>query len=153
MDHATAVCVGDGFEDALDGRQQLRRGLSLLDPVVPRRPFDVLEDECRGIEVQHVVDRRDARVIQGRERPGFVQHALAGLPALQRDVAQPLDRDAPVEHEVVGQVDGAHATTTELADEPVAPDEHLLRAALAANVGDGHLSCHGLGHYRSGGRA
>ena len=159
--------VGDSAEDAPDlGLRQpplaleaLGEGLSL------HVAHHVVEN---SLVLAERVQRDDVGVAEPRRRPRLPSESLAmgaGLGPLGR---RP-DRDEPVEPGLLGEVDGAHAASSDLAHDPVVGPERRLQqlpqpvrrgslgpdalAAVGAEPGplDQRAAARGTGHVESSG--
>ena len=90
-------------------------------------PFDVLHDqEIAPLVLIEVVDRGDVGVIEARERLRLAPEARARRFVGDAAVGQDLDGDTPIQPQVAGKVDDAHAPGAEAA-------HHLEVAELLAD--------------------
>jgi hypothetical protein len=93
-------------------------------------------DVVRPLRLAPVVDRDDVRV---RERGGALRLAAEPLDELvvaRVALVEDLDRHAPAEHLVLGEVDVRHAAAPDPLEDPVAPVEERVDQ----RVGDGHAA-------------
>ncbi len=80
------------------------------DPLRERVALDEFQYERRNaVAVLDAVDRRDVRMIQGREQARFTVEAGAALGIATEGLRQDLDRDLAAKPDVTGAVDLAHA--------------------------------------------
>ena len=153
MDDADRVGGGEGVGDLRaevgDGaRAELAVGVEVLGEA---DAADQLDHEV-GAAVGELagVDRAgDVRVIDAGGGDGLALEAGAGLGVARELGADDLDRDLLAQLEVLGDVDGAHATFTEQLDDAVAAVDDLADAAESGErtvagrvrVGDTEVFC------------
>ncbi len=99
--------LGDFFREPQHLRDRQR---AAAQAPLERVAAHVFHDDARTpAELGHFEDLADERVIQRGGRTGFAEQPIERLAlAVRRD--QELDGDAPVEQQVVGETDFAHAT-------------------------------------------
>ena len=141
VDDPVAVREAERREDLprVVDRDPERRRAARDEQLLERAPLEVLHRDVVGaLGLAAVVDRDDVRV---REPGGVLRLAaealdellVAGVP-----VVEDLDRDAPAELLVFGEIDVRHAARAELPDDQVAPVEEPVDEGIAR------------GHRRSG---
>jgi hypothetical protein len=121
-----AMCVGDGCTDL---QRQAQAGAHIervrIAIARDRAAFDILEREVRRTVVRDaaVMQLGDMRMDEAREEFAFAQEALAHL-GTDEIAAHTLERHALDEIAVLafGQVDAAHATLAEQAQQAVGTD-------------------------------
>ena len=122
-------------------RDPERRRAARDEQLLERPPLEVLHRDVVGaLGLAAVVDRDDVRV---REAGGVLRlapEALDELLVARVPVVEDLDRDAPAELLVLGEIDVRHPARAELPDDQVAPVEERVDEG----VGGGH------GAYRLG---
>lgn len=87
-------------------------------------------DGPEAVDGFHAVDLRDARVVQGSQRPGFTIEADQALGIAGELRRQQFQRDRTIECRVVREIDLTHPTRTD-------PRDHVVPAESAAR-GKGH---------------
>ncbi len=92
-------------------------------------------DVVRPLGLAAIVDRDDVRVGERRSRLRLAPKALDEELVVRVAVVQDLDRHAPAEVLVFGQIDVRHTSGAQLAQDPVAPVEERVDQ----RVGYGHL--------------
>ncbi len=112
--------LGDQLHDLADGQQLPGPGVRL-----ERLPLDVLHrDEELALVLADVEDGDHTGVLEPAGRLRFAGEPLAHLVRLgRREVLERvdgLDRDAAIDHRVVGEVDPAHRPPSDLLDDLVA---------------------------------
>ncbi len=96
------------------------------DDLSERATLDVLhDDEVRAVLLAPVVDRDDVGVAEVGGGLCLAAEALDEVAVGRQFGEEDLERDLPVEHEVVGQVDLGHATSRQVAQDLVPSAEHL----------------------------
>jgi hypothetical protein len=137
MDDPAAVCEADGAEDLARDLDRRRDGKGALgdDPVLQAPALQVLHRDVVGtLGLAPVVDGDDVRVGQARRVLGLAPEALDELVVARVPLVQDLDRHAPPELLVLGEVDVGHPARAELAQDAVAPVEERVDQG----VGYGH---------------
>jgi hypothetical protein len=131
-----------GRDKLLDDRM-LQAGL--LEPLAQRAPVEQLLREEHGVPFgADLVDRDHVRVRHARHGLALAHHADAIL-FVARRVAHDLQRDLTIELRIVGGIDRAHSSTTELGHDGESAD---LGAALVHRCADtkplvGYHGAHG----------
>ena len=106
-------------------REDARRGRG-IEPPVPEpllqvSPFDVAHaDKEEAVDRPSLVDRDDVRMVDRRGQLGLTEEAVAERVVLGEIDGQELQRDPPLEPQVLGEVDHAHAAQAEQRLDPVA---------------------------------
>src|SRR5690606_35079516 len=120
MDDVEAVDgIERGGELPREPRRAPRRERSVLEDLMERPSLDVLEaKEIAAVgELAEIRRGRDVRVLDVRARDRLALEALDELREVFRLRVKDLDRDALLQQQVLGAVDGAHpAHRDELAD-------------------------------------
>ena len=119
----------------------LRRDQAFLDlhgklaEVHPRKRGGFLDDLVDGFTLQQlhddegafligadIIDGDDVRMLEGGKSSGLLSHLLGGLLVVRLVVAgrDPLDRDFPLQSQIVGTVNGSQASLTEFSSDFVA---------------------------------
>ena len=120
--------VGDRLAD--------RERAASEDQLLEAAALDHLHRDVVGaLGLAAVVDRDDVRVRERRSRLRLAPEALDEELVVRVAVVQDLDRHAPPELLVLGQIHVRHAAGAELAQDPVAPVEERVDQ----RVGYGHL--------------
>ena len=138
VDDPVPVCIADRGQDLarVVDRDPDRRRPPADDQLLERPPREILHrDVVRPLGLAAVVDGDDVRVREPRSVLRLAPEALdervvGGVP-----VVEDLDRDAPAELLVLGEIDVRHPAGAQLADDPVAPVEDGVDQRVA---GDGH---------------
>jgi hypothetical protein len=99
------------------------------------------DDERLVIRIVDLVDRADVRVIERAGGTGLADEPRRGLPRTRGVGGQELHRHAPLQLGVFGQIDGAHAAGTDVAQDAVMGD-------CAADHGERLHSCSAWGSRR-----
>ena len=139
VDDPVAVREAERREDLarVIDRDAERRWAAGDEQLLERSPLDVLHrDVVRPLRVAAVVDRDDARV---REPGGVLRLAAEALDELlvaRVPVVEDLDRDAPSELLVRGEIDVRHPTGAQLPDDQVAPVEERVDEGIARRHGE-----------------
>ncbi len=119
-----ASCVG-----SIQSARQLRECANRIRDVEstePEAPVEVTSldvahgDEQEVVHPPGLVDRDDVRVVDRCGQLRFTQEALAERFFVGESCRNDLERDLPLEAEVLGQVDDAHSTPAEQRFDPVA---------------------------------
>src|ERR1051325_10107202 len=107
--------------DLIDNAEQLGdrhvRVLDLapIDGLLEALALDELHDEVRvPVGVTEVEDLDEVRMMNSREQRGLAPQVLHQLLVLSELGPQHLDRDGPLEGEVIGALDDTHATSADL---------------------------------------
>ncbi len=130
MDEAALVRVLQArrrLRDVLRGHLEGHTAVA-VERLLKRLALDVLHHEVRHFVVpRHVEDADDVRVVERRSGAGLAQEPLQGellILALAR--RENLDRDFPVQVDVLSEVDGTHPATTEQVVNYIRPDTEAL---------------------------
>ena len=137
MDDAVAMREPDRSEDLtrVVNCEVDRRGTTRDDQLLQRATVEVLHRDVVGaFRLAAVIDRDDVRMRKAGCVLRLTAEALDELIVAGVTVVQDLDRDAPAEHLVFGQVDVRHPTRAELAQDAVTPVEERVDEG----VGNGH---------------
>src|ERR671923_4636 len=112
------------------------RQLALRDnPILEAPPLEVLHRDVVGaLGLAPVVDRDDVGVREASRVLRLAPEALDERVVARVPVVEDLDRDAPAELLVLGEVDVGHAPRAEPADDAIAPVEERVDQG----VGNGH---------------
>ena len=119
VDHAVRVRERDGIADALEDAEALRQRHARRERVEPRSvdPLHRVEDAAVR-QRAGVVDGNDPRMLEPRDDARLAQHPLRGR-GIGDARGDDLERDLPSEDGVVGEVDRAHPSVTQLLENPV----------------------------------
>ncbi len=120
----------------LDGQleQRVQRQRSRADPLLQRRPLEILHhDERPPVLLADVVDRADIRVIQRGGRPRFAREPGQRCWILRELRRDELERHRAVQPRVFGLVDDAHAAAGQPGDDVVVR-ERLVDQRIAAGL-------------------
>jgi hypothetical protein len=121
VDDALLVCgrerIGERDADVADLRDGQPSGAHPQAETVTLHQLHC--DEADAIGFLHRVDGDDVRMVQGRDSLRFTLKALEASGVLREGGRQHLQRDPPVERQVFGHVDFAHAAGAKLADDAV----------------------------------
>ena len=113
----------------IQGTRQLRQDADRVgriqtaasESLVQVMPLDVSHgDEEEVVGRAGLVDRDDVRVVDRRRELRLAEEAVAERPVLGEGGGQQLHRDLPLESEIFGQVDDAHAPRAQQRVDPVA---------------------------------
>ena len=106
--------------DLLGKLQCLRhRDCPPAQPPLERLSRDILHDDARAaFELRDFIDLADERVIQRRGRPRFARESIHRTDIGWRS-RQELQRDAPLEHEIVGEPHFAHGAFADHLDRAI----------------------------------
>ena len=112
MDHALFVSLVDDVRDAGEKSNQPLPVSACLDQILERRPFDQLHRvvEAPVREQSQIVNGHDPRVIDPAHRSGLVLEPGGPL-GIGETRGQDFHRDGPIEADVPGEEDLAHAST------------------------------------------
>ena len=92
----------------------------LAEAVGKRPALDQLQDQVGdAVLAAEVEDLEDVRMLQPRDRAGFLLEALSVVGVVGEEVGQHLDRDVAVQRRVVGAVDRGHAAAADALQHPV----------------------------------
>ena len=98
---------------------------ALGDDLRQRAAFDQLHDHVRQVVMAaHVVDRDDARMIEGRGGPRLAIEPGRGIGVAIESRRDELDRDLASKTGIARAIHVAHAAATERRDELVDADDH-----------------------------
>src|SRR6267378_4897283 len=125
-----------------------RRGATRDDELLQRAAVQVLHrDVVRALRLAAVVDRDDVGMRETCRVLRLAAETLDELIVARVPVVEDLDRDAPAEHLVLGEIDVRHPARAELPQDAIAPVEERVDQG----VGDRHwgLSRVGIRPYRS----
>src|SRR5205085_10275226 len=78
---------------------------------------EIHDEELQAAGVEHAVDGRDVRMTEAANRACFAAEPLDHARVAGQRRRHDLDRDLPIEVDVVGEVHGAHAAVAELAND------------------------------------
>ena len=118
MNHASAVGIGEGPGHLLHHADDLgrRERSGPANALCQRLAIDEAHHEAEhGTALLDGVHRHDVGVRERRGRPGLAEEAFAELRPDGQLRRQHLDGHGPVEREIAGEIDRAHAAATELA--------------------------------------
>jgi hypothetical protein len=125
VDQVDRVGRGQPASGLDEASQDLRAAPRPRQPVAQVLTVDVLHrHEHVVVELADLVDRDDVGVLEPGERPALAQDLVPGRLAA---LVQHLEGDLPVEHGVVGDEHGAHATAAQPPQHGEAPEPERLR--------------------------
>ena len=110
-----------------------------VDVLLQRLAFQQLgRDEEPAVDLVDVVDGADVRVVQCRGRPRLAPEAFEGVAVSGKILGEELQRHVPAESRVLGAVDDAHATASDLLHDAVVGESsanlHGRPPALSAHT-------------------
>ena len=85
----------------------------------PARHELLHHQQVARVRFENLVDRDDARVVEGRRRTGLLEEVVGRHPGPQRGRAHDLDGDEPIEAGVLGAIDLAHSSAPQQGVNPV----------------------------------
>ena len=117
MDHAGRVGGGQRSGDLdADVQRALEPHRTVRERLRERFAVHVLEDNVgTAVDVENVIDRGDARIVEARRRARFTVEARLGVGGCQPGLGGTLQRDAPAEPFVLREIHLAHSACSELA--------------------------------------
>ena len=131
MDDPVRVGIAGAREDLADDLHRLRHAEAAIDQVLERSPLHVLHrDVVAAVDGAPVEHPDHVGVLEARGRRGLAPESLDELLILREALVEELERDAPIEHRVLGAPDVRHPAGAELADQPVPPRHHRLGREL-----------------------
>ena len=142
MDDAVLVGLGQAFGDfGRDPDRLARLHGPAPEPVLQAFALITGHDDVEAAVLGLVdfVDCADVRMVEARRRPGLVDETLPGFGVRCQSGRQELEGDRPLEAEVLGLVDDAHAAPAELADDAVLAGHGLS----GLDLGGGNFQCPG----------
>jgi hypothetical protein len=108
VDDTLLVCFAERFSNSRNDFNRAIEREPFVKQVAELLPFDVLHHDERltGRGLAVIVDHRDVDMAQRGHRPCFTNEAR---PVVMVSCSEKLDRDAPREMQVLGEINRAHA--------------------------------------------